>query len=272
MDYKKIFELMVERTCQYLTENKLKAMVIGVSGGIDSTLTCCICSEVSEQTNIPLIGVSLPCSSNAENENNSAMLTMQAFCDEWWVENLQKEYLLMRATCEQRIPSTDISQGNIKARLRMIYLYNIASIKGGIVMDTDNITEKSLGYFTVSGDVGDINPIGCLWKHEIFEMVKWLYTEKYADGKERDALVAAYNMVPTDGNGVKAGGDLAQIAPGSTFEEVDAILNEYLSYGEVNGDFPKDTVERVIARHLASEFKRMPHPIKIVKRSEIILL
>ena len=270
MDYGKVFSVMVEKTCQYLADNKLKAMILGVSGGIDSTLTACICSEVSSKTNIPLIGVSLPCSSNSNDENNSASITMEAFCDEYWVENLQKEYLLMKATCEQHSTSTLISQGNIKARLRMIYLYNLASTHSGVVMDTDNITENSLGFFTVSGDVGDINPIGCLWKHEVFEMVKWLYENKFTDDVQHKALETAYNMIPTDGNGVKAGGDLAQIAPGSTFEEVDAILEEYMETGEVNGDYPKDTVERVIGRYKASSFKRKGHPIKIVERSEII--
>ena len=270
MHYGKVFDLMVDKTRQYLVDNNIKAMVLGVSGGIDSTLVACICREVSTKTNIPLIGVSLPCSSNEDCENISAMKTMEAFCDEYWVENLQKEYLLMKATCEQHVESTPISQGNIKARLRMIYLYNIASVRHGIVMDTDNITEHELGFWTLSGDQFDINPIGCLWKHEIFEMVKWLVESRYyEDDKAYDALRTAWEMVPTDGNGVKAGGDLAQIAPGSTFEVVDAILDEFIKYGKVDGEYPNDIIERVIGRHKASAFKRLPHPIKIVQRSDI---
>lgn len=272
MDFKKTFDIMVNNTAKYLVDNELKCMVLGISGGIDSTLTACICREVSAKTNIPLIGVSLPCSSNAECENESARKTMEAFCDEYWVENLQKEYLLMKATCEQHVESTDISQGNIKARLRAIYLYNIASVRHGIVMDTDNLTEHYLGFMTISGDVFDLNAIGCLWKHEIFQMVKWLADELFfQEDKAYDALITAYNMVPTDGNGVKAGGDLAQIAPGSTFEEVDAILGEYLLSGEVTGEYQNATVDRVISRHKATEYKRLGHPINVVYRSEIII-
>ena len=256
---------MVQRTAEYLNQHSLRCMVLGVSGGIDSTLTACVCYEVAKQTNIPLIGVSLPCSSNSDDENASANLTLEAFCDEHWVENLQKEYMLMKATCERHVASTDISQGNIKARLRMIYLYNIASVKGGVVMDTDNITEHELGFWTLHGDSFDINPIGCLWKHEIFELVQWLYENRYNDEEtvQCKALKAAHEMIPTDGNGVKAGGDLAQIAPNSTFEEVDEILNEYLTYGGCSEKHPKDTVSMVIARHLKSEYKRQQMPIKM---------
>jgi NH3-dependent NAD+ synthetase len=150
------------------------------------------------------------------------------------VENLQKEYLLMRATCEQRFPSTALSQGNIKARLRMIYLYNIASVTGGLVMDTDNLTEHNLGFWTIHGDVADYNPIGGLWKHEVYALCKYLFTEVFTDEQsvQHQALKSAYGITPTDGNGVAAGGDMAQIAPGHTYEEVDDILNTYLQAKE----------------------------------------
>lgn len=54
---------------------------------------------------------------------------------------------------------TPIADGNIQARLRMIYLYNLASIHKGLVLSTDNQTEYQLGFWTIHGDVGDFNPI-----------------------------------------------------------------------------------------------------------------
>lgn len=59
---------------------------------------------------------------------------------------------------------TPIADGNIQARLRMIYLYNLASIHKGLVMSTDNQTEYQLGFWTIHGDVGDFDPIQDLWK------------------------------------------------------------------------------------------------------------
>jgi NAD+ synthetase len=279
MDYKIVFETIVRETSRYLADNHLKTMVLGLSGGIDSTVTAAVCYEVVKRNKalgIKFIGVSLPCSTNSDEENNSASLAMQAFCDEYWVENLQKEYLLMKATCEQRYPSTRISQGNIKARLRMIYLYNIASVTGGLVMDTDNLTEHNLGFWTIHGDVADYNPIGGLWKHEVYELCKYLFSEIYTDDSDvkHKALKAAYGITPTDGNGVEAGGDMAQIAPGHTYEEVDDILDSYLKckdqpeklqdeMARMNRAYGSDTVERVLVRHRGSDYKRNRMPLVI---------
>lgn len=275
MDYKKAFETMVSETAKYLADNGLKTMILGLSGGLDSTVTAAICHEVVNrypEHGFKFIGVSLPCSSNSVEENDSASMAMKAFCNECWVENLQAQYLLVKATCEQRYPSTPISQGNIKARLRMIYLYNLASVTGGLVMDTDNLTEHNLGFWTIHGDVADYNPIGGLWKHEVYELCKYIFTECYP--KENDsrhqALRAAYDIMPTDGNGVAAGGDMAQIAPGHTYEDVDDILNTYLLHGDdeqhmkrLVDAYSAETVERVLSRHRRSAFKRKRMPLVI---------
>ncbi len=282
MDYKKAFETMVSETAKYLAGNHLKTMVLGLSGGLDSTVTAAICHEVvkrNPEQGFKFIGVSMPCSTNTHEENDSAMMCMKGFCDEYWVENLQKEYLLMRATCEQHYPSTALSQGNIKARLRMIYLYNLASVTGGLVMDTDNLTEHYLGFWTIHGDVADYNPIGGLWKHEVYELCNYLFTEVYTDQTTAayQALKAAYDIMPTDGNGVSVGGDMAQIAPGHTYEEVDDILCTYLKSKDdslqlaqqmerLNKAYGADTVERVLNRHRGSEFKRKRLPLMIERK------
>lgn len=278
MNYKKAFDTMVSQTAKYLSDNGLKTMILGLSGGLDSTVTAAICHEVVNQypeKQFKFIGVSLPCSSNSVEENDSASMAMKAFCNESWVENLQAQYLLLKATCEQRYPSTPISQGNIKARLRMIYLYNLASVTGGLVMDTDNLTEHNLGFWTIHGDVADYNPIGGLWKHEVYELCKYIFTECFPDVNDprHKALQAAYDIMPTDGNGVAAGGDMAQIAPGHTYEDVDDILSTYLQHGDDEHEMKRlvdaysaETVERVLTRHRRSEFKRKRMPL-VIERS-----
>jgi NAD+ synthetase len=279
MDYKKVFETMVAETSKYLADHRLKTMVLGLSGGIDSTVTAAVCYEVVKRNpDLKFIGVSMPCTTNSVEENDSASKAMKAFCTEYWVENLQAQYLLMKATCEQHYASTALSQGNIKARLRMIYLYNIASVTGGMVMDTDNLTEHYLGFWTIHGDVADYNPIGGLWKHEVYALCKYLFTEVFTDTNDAryQALKSAYDIMPTDGNGVSAGGDMAQIAPGHTYEEVDDILKSYISKKDepeaqaaeverLNKVYGADTVERVLNRHRNSEFKRKRLPIAIAR-------
>ena len=91
MDYNKVFNVLVEETKDYLFENSLKAMVLGISGGIDSTVVAAICHEVSKQTGIPLIGRSLPIK-NKEDEFDVSKLVGEAFCDEFKVFNLSNSY------------------------------------------------------------------------------------------------------------------------------------------------------------------------------------
>ena len=146
-------------------------------------------------------------------------------------------------------------------------------------MDTDNLTEHYLGFWTIHGDVADYNPIGGLWKHEVYELCKYLFTEVYTDSEDwkNKALRAAHGITPTDGNGVAAGGDMAQIAPGHTYEEVDDILNSYLvakdneeklkmEMERLNNAYGEETVDRVMKRHRGSEFKRRRMPL-VIERS-----
>ena len=255
-------------------------MVLGISGGIDSTVTACICHEVSKLTGIPLIGISLPCSTNEDCENKAAQYVGEEFCNEFKFVNMQPAFEMMEDFCGRasRMTSTNISQGNIKARLRMITLYDIASKRSGLVMDTDNATESLLGFYTIAGDVGIWDPIGGLWKHEVYELAKYLLATRYPDS---NALRASIELVPTDGNGVKAGGDLAQIAPGKTYDDVDDILMSYVElcdqlhrgcidpniekniFKPLYDKYGEETVDMVISRHLKSAFKRAHLPFTI---------
>ena len=177
INYNKVFEKIVQKTSEYLTNNNIKAMVLGISGGIDSTVCAAICHEVSKRTNIPLIGRSLPTAFNKKDEINSADLVGKAFCNDYKEVNIQNWYTEIsdQLFYTEKTPRKIICNGNIQARLRMMYLYDLAGNNNGIVIDTDNLTENNLGYFTIHGDVGDFNPIGGLWKTEIFELDRYRF-------------------------------------------------------------------------------------------------
>ena len=289
LDYKGIFESIVNVTSDYLTKNGIKAMVLGLSGGLDSTVCAAICKKVNEKTGITFIGISLPCSTNKGDEISSASKAGLEFCNVFSEVNIQDGFECVEKLCEKTADkkSTSISQGNIKARLRMITLYDIASKNSGIVIDTDNLTEHFLGFFTVNGDVGDFNPIGNLWKTEVYGLADYLYKEVY-NGSE--ALKAAIDITPTDGNGVSSS-DLEQIMPGYTYNDVDAILMAWVTldsriqesylkdgfnqkgtkFAKLVEKYGEDNVKRVVMRCVKSEFKRMPHPIPIdVFREQIV--
>ena len=292
-DYLKVFEVLVNETQKYITENNLKAMILGISGGIDSTVCAAICHEVSKCTGIPLIGRSLPTQHNKKGETTSADLVGEAFCTDYKEINIQSMYNMLRQDInfnEIQPEFNPIANGNIQARLRMMYMYNLASIHKGLVIDTDNLTENNLGYFTIHGDVGDFNPIGGLWKTEIFELANWLVKNYYTDSECNDVVDKAYAIIeslmlkPTAGLGI-TNSDLDEIGAES-YEQVDSILQEILAWkklaisrGDVFQskeemknvfleeqqmlDIPIKIIMNVTNRHFASEFKRSKLPIVV---------
>lgn len=289
LDYKSVFETIVNTTAEYIKSCKLETMVLGLSGGLDSTVCAAICYKVAEKTGAVLYGVSLPCSTNKEDENNSADLAGQEFCNVYVKAGIQETFECVEKLCDtvSTLPSTKISQGNIKARLRMITLYDIASKMHGIVIDTDNLTEHFLSFFTINGDVGDLNPIGNLWKTEVYGLAEYMCKEVFNDSA---ALRAAIEITPTDGNGV-SNSDLDQIMPGYTYDDVDSILMPWVTldnrikesflkngfnqkgtvFAKLVEKYGEDNVKRVIMRSVTSEFKRFPHPIPIdVFRGQIV--
>jgi len=231
----------------YLIGNKIQSLVIGVSGGIDSCLCVALAKPICEELDIPLIGRSLPITTNAPDELERAQLTGKAFCTDFKEANLAnyfnalsdinfiKEHSseLVKLTPEELAEiekGSKIRAGNIKARLRMIYLYNIASIHKGMVLSTDNYTELLLGFWTLHGDVGDYGMIQNLWKTEVYAMAEWIRDNECTWLEEETALDLTINALATDGLGVTNRGDLGQIFPeweGSSrdgYKEVDRIL------------------------------------------------
>jgi NAD+ synthetase len=302
LNYERVFNVLVKETSNYMTKNHLNAMVLGISGGIDSTVVAAICHEVSKQTGIPLIGRSLPIK-NKSDEFDVSKLVGEAFCDDFKCIPLYISYIgllnnlvferantvchIMDITdAEDNVSDTQtpIANGNIQARLRMIYLYNLASIHKGLVMSTDNQTEYQLGFWTIHGDVGDFDPIQGLWKTEVYGLANWLVSyyrsnkgtyvpsDSTAERDKRwdmeDALIKSIALTPTDGLGI-SNSDLEQIGARSYYD-VDRVLqtltckaspeNDKLQ-DELTAELGPDVVGKVIQRHTNSKFKRLLSPI-----------
>jgi len=288
MNYKKtIVNIRIEFS-NYLRNNKIEAVVIGISGGMDSCLCAALAKPVCDAVGIPLIGAMLPSDTNQSDEKDRAKLTCDAFCTESKslpinpffnsISNIINPDPIIGYNSGENIKSLKIRNGNIKARLRMIILYNLASENRGLVLSTDNYTEYLLGFWTLHGDVGDYGMIQNLYKTEVYDMAEWI-AENECKLDESTALTSTIEALATDGLGVTTRGDLGQILPewqGSSrdgYKEVDRILKLWLERHEL-GDMQKIVIENtlkdhpVIQRHLRSEFKRN-NPINIT-RNKII--
>lgn len=302
LDYEVVFNVLVDELEDYLLNNNLKAMILGISGGIDSTVVAAICHEVSKRTRIPLIGRSLPIKNRAD-EFSVSKVVGNAFCNKFKVYALNRSYqaALLDACMDagdanasnsyfleelEEMPSrTPIANGNLQARCRMQHLYDLASRNKGLVMSTDNQTEYQLGFWTIHGDVGDYDPIQDLWKTEVYKLAEYLFYKYDAEIRMGDghyvpsdlsakmsAIKASIALTPTDGLGI-SNSDLDQIGAKS-YTEVDDILrhlipvklntNAFMLHSvELAKLYGEEVVNKVWDRHVASEFKRKKAPIYV---------
>lgn len=254
---------------EYLTEHNIKALIIGISGGFDSGFNAAILKLVCDELSIPLIGAWIHIESNKKEEEERAFAIGKVFCSFFLNYDLTSEYSILNNKLNETLSKKDkdkcykhelIQMGNIKARLRMITLYNLASKFGGIVVDNDNKSEYLTGFMTLNGDVGDITPLASFYKTELYEMAK-AYLKVLKTDEEKNALRAVIDAVPTDGLGITSS-DLEQMGVPSYFE-VDNVLrwiedhpNEPCPYEEGSGE------AKVWQRWKNSEFKRH-HPYRV---------
>ncbi|MCK5543194.1 MAG: NAD(+) synthase [Desulfobacterales bacterium] len=273
-NYQLMFSNIKSQLSAYLvTNNQLESLVIGLSGGIDSALTCALANEViKDLPNITLFGRSLPIETNKIDEISRAEKIGQFFCDDFETHDLTDAYknLYKHIVPEKRIkdlPDTKsfeekIRKGNVKARIRMIYLFDLAHFQKGMVLSTDNFTELMLGFWTLHGDVGNFGLLQYLWKTEVYGLAKYLEDEysKRNEHNKADALRNSIDAVPTDGLGITTS-DFDQIKV-TDYETADNILLKYLNEEKTDKDHP------VIKRYKSTKFKRLD-PLNI-KREEIL--
>lgn len=183
----------------YATKHKISTLVVGISGGIDSSVVSALCAE----TGLKTIVVQMPIRQNKKLDNRSSMQAT------WLLERYKENvtHMSMDLTpvfsafekklepfCEsQAFPYEEqkhLAWANSRARLRMMTLYQIAQSHGGIVVGTGNKVEDfGVGFFTKYGDGGvDISPIGDCMKTAVWDM-----------GREFGLPQEIIDAPPTDG-------------------------------------------------------------------------
>ena len=264
-NYKKAIENIRSEIRNYIRNNGIKSLVVGISGGIDSALSVALAKPVCDELNISLIGRSITIETNKADEIARAKAVGENFTTDFKEVDLTKGYLQMASLIieDSKSEKTDrafkIRQGNIKARTRMIYIYDLASKNRGMVLSTDNYTELLLGFWTLHGDVGDYGMIQNLWKTEVYEMSRFLASEMESEAAKK-ALLDCVTAVATDGLGI-TNSDLEQIQAKS-YEEVDQILIKLLKDENNLGELQNHPV---IQRKRNSEFKRN-NPFNITRK------
>lgn len=285
INYEKTLKNIRENLKKYLIDNNLKSLVVGVSGGADSALACAIAYPVCKELDVELIGRSISIETNKPDEQERARNIGIRFCTNFsevdltyefnnsmfWLVSKDSDFVVVPKENED-IKNNKIRLGNVKARMRMIYLYDIAQKNKGLVLSTDNYTELMVGFWTLHGDVGDYGMFQELWKTEVYNMIEYISDNELV-GDASNSLRSMLDAVATDGLGITKS-DLDQLLPGWTnrhattrqgYGEVDDVLDRYLNG---NNDSESNGSLVVIERHLRTEFKRN-NPLNL-KREQIV--
>jgi NAD+ synthase len=231
-----------------ITRTGRSRAVVGVSGGLDSALSCFLAAEALGPASV--LALCLPYQHSSPDSLRHARQVIQAA----GVKSLTVDITPMVEPLFGQTPKMDARRkGNIMARERMIVLYDQSEEFGGLVVGTGNKTEILLGYTTLFGDSAcALNPLGDLYKTQVRQLARAMGVPEEILSKPPTADLWA---------GQTDEGEL-----GFTYEEVDKLL--YLLVDEryspeecVQAGFKKAFVERVVEIVRRNQFKRVLPPI-----------
>ena len=220
---------------KYLEESHCKAYVLGLSGGVDSSLVAAIARKAVGKDK--LFCYALDIDSNPADVEDAKKVAEELDLN-LKIINLSKTYHSYLDDLRGK-EFIRLTKSNLKVRMRMLALFAFAQEKSGLVLGTDNMDERYVGYFTKYGDgAADVLPIVYLTKKEVREAA-----ELYG----LSSLLA--NRVPSAG---LFEGQTDETEMGVKYEDLDKYL--------LGGKVEKSVEERIEHLHRISEHKRAPIP------------
>src|SRR5574344_367728 len=146
----------------------LKKVTLGLSGGLDSAVVAVLCKEVFDDN---LNCVLIPSQYSSKSSVEDAIELCKKFDIKHEIVSIEP----MLSAYLKNMDENSLRIGNFSARLRMSVLYDISARERSIVIGTSNKSELLLGYGTIYGDLAcAINPIGNIYKSDLFDFAKFL--------------------------------------------------------------------------------------------------
>jgi NAD+ synthase len=231
----------------YIEKTRAAGLVIGLSGGIDSCTAAALSARAIGGNKV--LGLQLP---EKETQNakdcTHANIVAKKFGFITETVDMTPSLETLYKTIPSFNPCDNVSKGNIKARMRMTYLYYYASRLKSLVCGSSDKSETMIGYFTKWGDVAaDIHPIMDLYKTQVRQLAKHLGIPEEIISKPSSPRLWT--------------GQLAEKELGMKYEQLDLILYglEHFMKAEELAErlrIDKDVIEKVKVRWLSAEHKR----------------
>ncbi|MFA7354763.1 MAG: NAD+ synthase [Sulfurimonadaceae bacterium] len=252
--YEQITEYLQYFLSDEVRKTGVQNVVLGLSGGIDSAVVALLAQRVFKDN---LLCVKMP----SQYSSQSSLDDADELCRDFNIKAITVSIEPMLRAYEELNPDMDnLRRGNLSARLRMSTIFDISAKQRALVLGTSNKSELMLGYGTLYGDLSSaLNPIGDLYKSEVYELAEYL-------GVTKSIIKKAPSADLWSGQSDEA--DL-----GYTYAELDKVLKLYvedrLSKEEiVEMGCDKDLIEMIIERIFRNQFKRkMPLIAKLTSRT-----
>lgn len=246
------FQNEIEKITEFIKQQLNKAgftkLIVGLSGGIDSSVTAALCIKAIGKENV--FGVMLPYRKSHPDSLEHAKQVTERLEIKYEVVDISQ---MVDVYFKKYAADADIlRKGNRIARERMCVLYDLSAKYKALVAGTGNKSELMVGYCTQYGDSAcAFEPIGHLYKTEVLKLAKILNLPDSVINKKPTADLWE-DQTDEDEMGI-------------TYKELDEILYQMLDqemeYEDLIASFSKDIIDKVKRMIQVSEFKRNTPPI-----------
>lgn len=245
MNTKEVCDALVLGIRDYFKKNNFKSAVIGLSGGLDSSVATSLVVKALGEQNVTAILMPDIGTTSKESMKNAEKLAKKLNIT-YHIISINDFVQFFRRLGKKNIQKQAYAISNVKARTRMMMLYYFANLENALVIGTSDKSEIALGYTTKYGDnAADILVIGDLWKTEVIELGRFLDVPESILRKKPSAELV---------KGVTAEKEL-----GASYSTLDKILKMHMEDGlsseQIKG-FDRKLVRNVIERIRLNEHKR----------------
>jgi NAD+ synthase len=161
-------KLLVDFIRDEITNAGLERAVVGLSGGVDSSVVAYLSTEALGKENV--LNVLMPYKTSSPDSVQDAKQVVEELGTRSELIDITG---MVDAYLEKAPHSSNVRNGNVMARARMVVLYDLSARENALVVGTSNKTEFMLGYGTIFGDMAcGINPLGDLYKTQVWQLAE----------------------------------------------------------------------------------------------------